>query len=233
MRVLRGRGEDPTVDAQITADLLNRTAETGEAGLRVWRPHRQVTFGQRDARAPGYERAREAAAEKGFPPIERNVGGRAAAYSGTTVAFGHARPVADIRRGIDRRYDETAMAVQRALWRLGVPAQRGEPPDAFCPGNHSLQWRGKLAGFAQRVQVGAAIVGGIVIVRDHEAIAEVLEPVYNALGIPFDPATVSSVQRAGGTDDPEAVRDGIEETLVGDREAEIESVGAASPPEET
>lgn len=227
MRVLRGRGSDPESDAQVTADLLERTKSTGEPGLRVWFPHRQVTFGRRDARAAGYQRAREIAAEHGFPPIERQVGGRAVAYSGTTIAFGLARPVADIRRGIEERYEATTMAVQRALWRLGVPVQRGEPPESFCPGNHALQWRGKLAGFAQRVQQGAAIVGGIVIVRDHEAIADVLEPVYGALDVPFDPETVGSIERGGGTDDPETVREGIEEALIDD-EATVEAVDGSN-----
>lgn len=228
MRVVRGRGADPESDAQVTAGLLERTKATGEPGLRVWRPHRQVTFGRRDARSDGYQRAREIAAEHGFPAIERQVGGRAVAYSGTTIAFGLARPVADIRRGIEARYEATTMAVQRALWRLGVPVQRGEPSASFCPGNHALQWRGKLAGFAQRVQQGAAIVGGIVIVRDHEAIAGVLEPVYEALEVPFDPDTVGSIERAGGTDDPDAVRTGIEEALIGDDETTVESVDGSN-----
>ena len=228
MRVLQGRGADPETDAQVTADLLAHTTASGEPGLRVWFPHRQVTFGRRDARSDGYQQAREIAVEHGFPPIERQVGGRAVAYSGTTVAFGLARPVADIRRGIEERYEATTMAVQRALWRLGVPVQRGEPPASFCPGNHALQWRGKLAGFAQRVQQGAAIVGGIVIVRDHEAIAGVLEPVYEALDVPFDPDTVGSVERAGGTDDPEAVRAGIEAALIGDDATTVEAVDGSS-----
>ncbi len=229
MRVFRGRGEDPAADARITADLLDRTTETGEPGLRVWRPHRQLTFGRRDAREAGYQSAREIAAEHGFPPVERQVGGRAVAYSGMTVSFGLTKPVADFRRGIEERYDETTMAVQRALWRLGVPVQRGEPPNAFCPGNHALQWRGKLAGFAQRVQQGAAVVGGIVIVRDHQEIADVLAPVYEALDVPFDPATVGSVERGGGTDDPDTVRDSIEEVLIGDNDVTVESVGAEQP----
>jgi len=62
-------------------------------------------------------------------------------------------------------------------------------------------------------------------VRDHEGIADVLDPVYDALGVPFNPATVGSVERAGGTADRERVRRAVERALVGDRESVVEQVG--------
>ncbi|MFB6354603.1 MAG: biotin/lipoate A/B protein ligase family protein [Halobacteriales archaeon] len=226
MRVLRGRLDDPQVDAERTATLLERAVEAGEPGLRVWRPPRQLSFGRRDARADGYAEAREAAAERGYPPRERDTGGRAVAYTGSTVAFALATPIDDLRIGLGKRYDDAAMAVQRALWRLGVPAQQGEPPGAFCPGNHSLSWQGKLAGLAQRVTRGAALVGGVVIVDGHAAIADVLEPVYAALDVPLDPDTVGSIERAGGRADPDEVVETLEETLVGDRAVEVVHVTA-------
>lgn len=224
MRVLRGRRADPAADAEPTADLLDRAVETGEAGLRVWRPPAHCSFGRRDARDPGYDVAREAAASRGFPPRERGTGGRPVAFTGTTVAFALATPIDDVRRGLAARYDDAAMAVQRALWRLGVPAQQGEPPDAFCPGNHALSWKGKLAGLAQRVTRGAALVGGVVLVDGHSAIADVLEPVYDALEVPFDPDSVGSVARAGGRADPDAVVETLETTLVDDHEISVEHV---------
>jgi lipoate-protein ligase A len=224
MRVLRGRLDDPADDEEPTASLFERAATAGEAGLRVWRPPKQLSFGRRDTRAPGYARARERALARGFPPRERQTGGRPVAYTGTTVAFGLAVPIEDIRVGLGERYDDAAMAVQRALWRLGVPAQQGEPADSFCPGNHSLSWRGKLAGLAQRVTRGAALVGGVVVVDGHEVIADVLEPVYAAIEVPFDPDTVGSIERAGGRADPDEVVEVLVEALVGDREVEVVDV---------
>ena len=226
MRVLRGRAEDIDADRQVSADLLATVGETGEPAVRVWRPHRQVAFGRRDVRADGYERAREAASERGFPPAERSVGGRAVAYTGTTVAFARAVPVEDYRRGLDDRYEDTAQAVQRALWRLGVPAQRDEPEGSFCPGQRSLSHRGKVVGIAQRVQADAAIVAGILVVDDHEEIAAVLDPVYDALDAPFDPDAVGSVKRAGGRADPWTVMETLESMLVDDEDYEVELVDA-------
>ena len=119
----------------------------------------------------------------------------------------------DLRTDIGDRYDLTSETVQRALWRLGVPVQRGEPPGSFCPGNHSLEWGGKIVGLAQRVKTGVAIVGGIVVVRDHEAIADVLAAVYGALGLDFDPASVGSLAAAGGPSDPGPVVEALEDAL--------------------
>jgi len=43
----------------------------------------------------------------------------------------------------------------------------------------------------------------------------VLDPVYDALGVPFDPDTVGSVSTAGGPDDPERVIDALGMELAG------------------
>ena len=48
----------------------------------------------------------------------------------------------------------------------------------------------KLAGIGQRVIHGGAHVGTVVVVEDAESIRDVLEPVYAALELDWDPATV-------------------------------------------
>lgn len=225
MRVLRGRAGTVDADRAVTADMAATVAVEGEPAVRVWTPHRHVAFGRRDVESDGYDEAAAAARARGFPPVERNVGGRAVAYTGSTVAFGLAVPVEDVRSGVSDRYERVTAAVQRALWELGVPAQRGEPDAAFCPGRHSLQSEGKVAGIAQRVRRGAALVGGVLVVDDHEAVAGVLQPVYDALGVALDPDAVGSVARAGGDTDPETVARAVERELVGDRESRVELVG--------
>ncbi|MFB6096302.1 MAG: biotin/lipoate A/B protein ligase family protein [Haloferacaceae archaeon] len=229
MRVVRGRGRTPAADQDVTAALLRRAAETGEAGLRVWRPHRQVAFGRRDAAADGYERARETARAAGFAPVERAVGGRAVAHTGETLVFGYAVGCDDPRSGIQSRYREATALLRRALDAVGVRARRGEPDGSFCPGQHSLQNGGKLAGLAQRVRREAALVGGCVTVRaaDEREIAEVLGTVYAALDVPFDPASVGSVEGAGGDGDPVAVARAIEDAF-GDAADAVSVVDADS-----
>jgi lipoate-protein ligase A len=226
MRVLRGRLPDRDADRERTAAMLDRTAGTGERALRVWTPARVVAFGRRDARSEGYERARAAAESRGFPTVERSVGGRAVAYTGSTVAFAHAVPV-EGRGGIDARYDAATETVLDALRAVGIDARRGEPPDSFCPGAHSIRCggAGKLVGIAQRVRQRAALVSGIVVVADEREIAAVLTPVYDALGVAFDPESVGSVAAAGGPADPARVVRAVESAFVGDRTVEAVTVG--------
>jgi lipoate-protein ligase A len=225
MRVLRGRAGAIDADREASMAMLDEVGATGEPAVRVWRPHRQVAFGRRDAREDGYDRARAAAREHGFPPVERDVGGRAVAYTGTTVAFARAEPIGDIREGLDERYERATGDVARALARLGVDATRGEPPDSFCPGTHSLQATGKLAGIAQRVRQDAAVVAGVLVVADHDAIAAVLDDVYGALGVPFDPESGGSGARGGCDADPDAVVRTVEAELVGTATTTVEQVG--------
>ena len=225
MRVLRGRAGTIEEDRAVTRALADDVESSGEPAVRAWTPHRQVAFGRRDARSDGFDAAKRAAEERGFPPYVRDVGGRAVAYTGNTVAFVRVEPVADFRRGTDERYDRAVSEVRDALGSLGVEAWEGEPPEAFCPGAHSLSTEaGKVVGIAQRVRQGSAAVAGIVLVRDHEEIADVLEPVYGALGVPFDPASVGSVAASGGPADPTRVARAVESALAGGRDTSVERV---------
>ncbi len=225
MRVLRGRAETIERDREASAAVRAWVGEHGEPAVRVWTPHRQVAFGRIDANEDGYEAAREAASDRGFPPVERDVGGRAVPYTGTTtLAFARFEPVADLRKGLDDRYERMTVDVRRALRRLGVPAERGEPPNSFCPGEHSLQRNGKLVGIAQRVGRGSAITSGICVVDDHEELADVLEAVYGALDVEFDPESVGSLGKAGGPADSEVIRETIEGALVGDADPTVEDI---------
>jgi lipoate-protein ligase A len=213
MRVYRGRAGSVEADRAVTDRLVEQVGQQREPAVRVWRPHRLVAFGRRDAREDGYDRALEAARERGFPRVERDVGGRAVVYTGSTVAFVRATPVEDPRGTLTGRYDAALADLGAALENLGVDASEGEPPESFCPGSHSLQTtrggqRRKLAGLAQRVRSRVAVLAGVLVVDDHDEIADVTGAVYDALCVPFDPDTVGSVALAGDEDGPErAVRE--------------------------
>ena len=238
MRVIRGRAATPECDRERTRELLDAVADTGTPVVRAWTPHRHLAFGRRDANEPGYDAARDAAQDRGFPPVERSVGGRAVAYTGTTVAFAALEPTADSRAGITERYEAGVDTVVAALSSLGVDAERGEPPDSFCPGDYSVQAPcsaddgrrrpGKIAGIAQRVTADAAMVSGVVVVADRGEIREALPPVYEALSVPFDPESVGSVAAAGGPSDPERVARALEDAIVDGRERSVESLGEAT-----
>ena len=228
MHVVRGSVADVDADRRVTRELASVVQRTERPGVRVWTPPRQVAFGRRDAAAEGYARARQAAADRGYEPVERRVGGRAVAYTGETLAFVHAVPTGGTRTGIEDRYEAATATLGAALEAVGADVRPGEPPAAFCPGDHSLRADGKVAGVAQRVRRGVALVGGCVVVAagDETDIAGVLESVYGALGVGFDPDTIGSVERAGGPADPDAVAAAVEQAFVDAREAEHRSATA-------
>ncbi|MFW5937336.1 MAG: lipoyl protein ligase domain-containing protein [Halanaeroarchaeum sp.] len=198
MRLVRGHAKTPETDRDASRRVLEWVAEHDEPAIRAWQPPRHVAFGRRDANEPGYEAAVERAVHHNYPAVERSVGGRAVAYTGTTVAFARYEPIESARAGIDERYEAMMRDVESALENVGVTATRGEPPNSFCPGEHSLQAAGKIVGLAQRVTADAAITSGVLVLDDHREIATVIGDVYDALGVPFDPDSVGSVERAGG-----------------------------------
>lgn len=211
MRVLHGRTSSTAIDHAITDTLLS---ESTEPTIRVWHPHRHVAFGPRDVRTDQYTQACDAARELGYEIHERSVGGRAVAYTGTTICFAHVDTVADERSGLTDRYNRVVDRLWLALNAVGVNADRGEPDAAFCPGSHSLSATGKIVGVAQRIRRNAALTAGIIVPCDRAELIEVLEPVYTHLDIPFDPNAIGSVRRAGSSASPEEVRQAVEEALI-------------------
>jgi octanoyl-[GcvH]:protein N-octanoyltransferase len=164
--------------------------------LRLARPADVVAFAKRDAVAPGYAEAVEAARAEGFGAVLRLAGGRAAVFHGGTLEIAHAAPDPDPRVRIRSRFEDTAGLIARALRRLGVDARVGEVQGEYCPGRWSVSAAGerKLAGIGQRVIAGGSHTGTVIVVEDAERVRRVLEPVYSALDLDWDPATVGAVE---------------------------------------
>jgi octanoyl-[GcvH]:protein N-octanoyltransferase len=188
--------DPPEMDTAVSHATLRRVAEGLEPEtLRLHRPGAIVAFGPRDRVAPGFPRAVEAAREQGFASIERLAGGRAAVFHQGTVAFSWAIPDPSARERIRERFEELAEIMVDAFRSLGIDARVGEVPGEYCPGEHSVNARGrtKLMGVGQRIVKDAAHVGGVVVVTEGDRIRDVLVPVYDALDLEWDPATVGSL----------------------------------------
>ena len=181
--------------------------------VRLSRPGRVVAFGRRDTTTPGYAEAVQAARAGGFDAMERIAGGRAAAYSEGTLSMTMTFPDHTPARRTNARFEYAAELARDALSDLGIDARVGEVPGEYCPGAFSVNSGGriKLVGIGQRMIRGAAHVGFVIAVRDAELIRRVLEPVYSALGLEWDPSTVGAVDdELAGTDLPT-----VEEALLG------------------
>lgn len=166
-----------------------------EETLRIDPATDVVAFGRRDVITPGYRHAVAAAMARGFEAVERLAGGRAAVFHSGTLSFSWAMPAVDPRAGVEERFERVSQAMAAAFRRLGADADVGEVPGEYCPGSHSVNIGGtiKVMGVGQRLVRGAAHVGGVVVVSQAERIREVLVPVYEALGLEWNPATAGAL----------------------------------------
>jgi lipoate-protein ligase A len=188
--------DDPALDVAVSRAILLRVA-AGELPetMRLTRPGAMVAFGRQDVASARYEGGVRAARDAGFEPIERLAGGRAAVFHEQTLAIAHARPDSEPQAHIYPRFEESSDWITTALKRLGVDARVGEVPGEYCPGGYSVNARGetKLAGIGQKLIKGAGHLGGVLVVGGSDRVRDVLVPVYEALGLSFDPATAGSV----------------------------------------
>jgi octanoyl-[GcvH]:protein N-octanoyltransferase len=201
--IRRSFPEEPELGTAVSETILRRVA-AGELPptARIHRPGDEVAFGKRDAARPGYERAQEAARAAGFAAVERLAGGRAAVFHSGTIAIARAYRDPEPPRRTYARFEEMAELIAAALRELGIDARVGEVPGEYCPGAYSVNARGtaKIAGIGQRMIRGGAHMGGVVVVSGGRRVAEVLEPVYEALELDWDPATSGSMAEELGRD---------------------------------
>jgi octanoyl-[GcvH]:protein N-octanoyltransferase len=189
-------GAEPALDVALPHALLGLVA-SGAAGavLRSYRPQPTVAFGRRDSFLAGFAGATDAARRRGYTPVIRGAGGRAAAYDEGCLVFDEVMPAADSMAGIQARFSDEAERQARALRAVGVDARVGQVPGEYCPGDFSVNARGatKLIGAAQRIARGAWLLSTVVIVESPDSVRAVLEAVYAELGLEWDPATTGSV----------------------------------------
>jgi lipoate-protein ligase A len=205
-------GADPALDVALPHALLGLVAE-GRRGpvIRSYRPQPTVAFGRRDSFLPGFARATDAARRRGYAPVIRGAGGRAAAYDHGCLVFDEIMPAADSRAGIQARFSDEAERQARALRGLGVDARVGQVPGEYCPGEFSVNARGatKLIGAAQRIVRGAWLLSTVVVVEPEGPVRAVLKDVYAELGLGWDPDTTGAVADEVPGIDVEDVREAI------------------------
>jgi octanoyl-[GcvH]:protein N-octanoyltransferase len=189
--------DDPALDAAVSRAVMQRVAEGAlPETLRLARPAAVVAFAKRDSLSPGYAAALAAARVHGFGAILRLAGGRAAVFHEGTLELAHAVPDPDPKPGIHERFEATATLIARALRELGVDARVGEVPGEYCPGRWSVNAAGarKLAGTGQRIVAGGSHTGAVIVVDGAARVREVLEPVYAALELDWEPRTTGAVE---------------------------------------
>lgn len=204
-------GVDPAPSGWVQdglAELAAIRSASGWGWLRIRRPTPTAAFSRRDTLTPGYPRAVKVAEQYGFVPLVRPVGGRLAVHHEGAVVIDVLGRHPDPGRDLQRRFGEFGAAVATALRGLGVDARVGRLPDEYCPGDHSVNARGrvKLAGTAQRLTRGSYWLSAVLLVSDPEPVRTLLTAAYPLLGLGFDPATFGSVtDEVPGTSEQEVV----------------------------
>lgn len=163
--------------------------------IRAYTTLATAAFSRRDSRLPGYPAAVESARALGFTSALRTVGGHLAPlHEGTLVVDVIAAAEAPQARTRDR-FLRASTAVRAALNQLGVPAQVGELPGEYCPGEFSVNAAGtaKLAGIAQRVMPWGFLLSINLVVADPAPLRTVVAACYRDLGLAVDPARVGAV----------------------------------------
>jgi len=215
--------DEPAFDTAVSRAILARVA-AGELGetIRLARPGAMVAFGKQDVHEPGYREAVRAARARGFEAVVRLAGGRAAVFHEDTVALAWAVADRDALAHTHDRFREVADVLVSALARLGVDARVGEVAREYCPGDYSVNARGrvKLAGVGQRVIAGGGHTGGVIVAAGEERIRDVLVPVYARLGLDWNPASAGSVAAELAGASFEDVRDAIAAELASRYEIE-------------
>lgn len=182
-----------------TSRAILRAVSTGEMGetFEIGLSSRVLAFGKHDTIAARFAEAVSEADGHGFQPTVRIAGGRAAVFHQQTLRFGWTRPVDDPAASMYGGFEIMSSVVVETLGKFGIHAQVGEVPGEYCPGSYSVHIAGrKVMGVGQRLMRNAAHVGGVLVVADSGSINEVLTPVYNLLGLTFDPSTTGSVADA-------------------------------------
>jgi octanoyl-[GcvH]:protein N-octanoyltransferase len=190
-------GGDPVLDVAMAHALLELVAAGQRPPVvRCYRPHPTVAFGRRDRFLEGFSDAAAEARRHRFTPVIRGAGGRAAAYHQGCLIFDEVMSAGASTVGIRERFANDAGWQAEALRGLGVDARVGEVPGEYCPGEFSVNARGrvKLIGAAERIVRGSWLHSSVVVVESAGPIRLVLTDVYAALGLDWDPKTTGAVE---------------------------------------
>jgi lipoate-protein ligase A len=212
LRIVRESVEPAAFSTAVSRAILVRVA-AGELGptVRLHRPPTSLAFSRQDRASRGYAAAARTARAAGFEPVLRLAGGRAAVFHEGTLACAWAVPDRHPMARTTRRFRELAELLATALRGLGADARIGEVPGEYCPGAWSVNARGrtKLVGIGQRLIAGGAHRGAVIVVAGSERVRDALVPVYEALGLPWDPTTAGSIEDEVGGAGVEPVEEAI------------------------
>lgn len=181
--------------------------------LGVGRAPRCLVASRREARLPGFDRARQMLVEKGWPVVVRPTGGTCVPQGPGMLNFSLVHPKLPGWQ-LEDGYRLICALLQQFLAEYGLQADIGEVTGAFCDGRYNLQVEDrKLVGTAQRWAGGnrrqAAVLVHACLLVDMDLVeaTDRVNDLYRACGQPtiFHPGACTTLRdcldTASGGDD--------------------------------
>lgn len=160
-----------------------------------------ILLGPKDRRLPYFNDAIAWLRSRRYPVFMRVGGGSAVLLDQDCLSFAVARPCRDFTVW-ETNFREMAQGVILGLSRLGVTSEFGRAAGSYCEGPFDLVCGGqKIAGIAQAIRAGYALVSGMILVRqDPETTTALLQEFYRRAGssLVLQPSAVTSLDRLPG-----------------------------------
>ena len=207
------RGLNPTADLLASRRLLQAVAANPDFGtvVRIYRPAPTVAFSGRESTMPGFADAVGEAMAFGFEPVVRPAGGRMVALDQSWLVLDVISPEADRDTAHKDIFLANGQKFVNLFHRLGVAVSLGAVPGEYCPGDYSVNARGrvKIVGTAQRVTRGARLFSASIPLHISSSVAELFRRVNAILGLDWDPRTLGALDTEAPGLSPEALEAAI------------------------
>ena len=187
---------EPVMDAAISSAILKQVSDGHlKETLRIFKPKRTLAFAPRDIRDPNFQKAVDSAIQRGFQPVKRLTGGRAAVFHEGTLGFAWTIPDDNPRFNVDLRFKTVSNLIKDSLCNLGFDARVGEVDGEYCNGKYSVNLSGniKVMGVGQKLAPKASHIGGVIVVNDSLLTKSILVDIYEDLELDWIPETVGSL----------------------------------------
>lgn len=179
-------------------------AQNQTSALLIRRQLPYVLLGPKDRRLPALTRGIQWLNDQGFPVYSRLGGGSAVLLDQDCLSFAVARPCRDLTVW-EQNFREMAQGAIRGLQELGLPVEFGRSSGSYCEGPFDLVIEGvKVAGIAQAIRQGFALVSGMILVKqDGLRTTRLLQEFYRQSGSPLqlDPKAVTAITDIPGYHD--------------------------------
>ena len=180
--------------------------------IRHQKPY--ILLGPKDRRLPHLEEAVHWLNQQNYPVFMRIGGGSAVFLDEDCMSFAVSRPCRDFTVW-ENNFRTMAEGVIDGLQLLGIDSQFGRAVGSYCEGPFDLVASGrKIAGIAQAIRGGFALVSGMLLVRqDPIATTALLQEFYRRAGsdLVLEPNAVTALDQLPGqsTLDVDAVEDAL------------------------